>query len=305
MADDALLEALVPLKRRARMSAQALRGLPPEEMDAGAETAQRDADILSGIGSALSGYGDRAIDSNAAQTLRRGSEKQSMAQEARRFSLSQALEAQRDARRRQEHLADRTSDRIYQTGRDKINDENALEQARTLSHQKRLEKVDEKAAADQAKKQESVVELEDRFGNIKANIARLRGLIEDGGTYEMFGSHDDLMNQALGDLAIDDAKVKDPKGVVRDSDVKLAKQNLPRVGLSQKNQTAMEVLNNYEKSLEGRRVQAYRVRGLTLPDDGTTAPAPTVNEDAQALEWAKANAGTPKGQAILKLHGAK
>lgn len=136
----------------------------------------------------------------------------------------------------------------------------------------REERVDVRRAAEEAKakaaadkKAQSVLEIEDRYQNIKDRVEGLRTLINENGTYELVGPHNELMTQKLNDIAVDTAKLVDPGSVARESDINLAKKSLPGVGVRQSNATALKLLQEFETDMGKRRANAYKVRGLDLP----------------------------------------
>ena len=132
----------------------------------------------------------------------------------------------------------------------------------------------QKLAAD-GKRKDQVVEVEDRRTNIKQNIALLKKMIKDNGTYEMFGSHNQDMDRMVEQIATDMAKLSDPTSVARPSEVDAVKANLVKSGFQNKNSTALDLLNNFEKEVDTRADTAYKIRGLTPP-----ASAPEVNGSA-------------------------
>ncbi len=187
---------------------------------------------------------------------------------------------------RQQELADKASgntewdrreagQRAYQTERDRLAAIAHERNARIMAGQRSAERAEatadkkqDKADAAEEKKNASMYEVESRFQNIKDRASDIRKMIEESGTYEMFGPHNDVLDGKLNDVAVDTAKVVDPTGVARPADIEIAKQSLPSVGarsLGGSNRTALDVLKAFEDDLENRRAVAYKVRGKKPP----------------------------------------
>lgn len=167
----------------------------------------------------------------------------------------------------------------------------------------------EKQKADAGKKASQVVEVEDRFQQIKDRIGSVRQRIKDDGTWELFGPHNDLINQELSDIAVDMAKVKDPTGVARPGDVEIEMKTLPAPGLSRSNDSALQLLDNYERNLETRRAGAYKVRGLQLPGakrepagnvDLTSGKVRIKDKTTGRMGWAPSRNEIPEGAEEVK-----
>ena len=138
-----------------------------------------------------------------------------------------------------------------------------------------------------AKRKDQVVEVEDRRVNIKQNIALLKKMIEDNGTYEMFGSHNQDIDRMVEQVATDMAKLSDPQSVARPQEVEAVKKNLVQSGFQNTNSTALDLLSNFENEVDARADTAYRIRGLTppslAPDEKVTPPANSgLNSDEQS-----------------------
>jgi hypothetical protein len=141
-----------------------------------------------------------------------------------------------------------------------------------------IQRDKEKLALDKAKAAEGekmpadvrkVVQEVDNFaGNIKRNIGKVIAQIEKTGTFELTGPEGKFMDQWLNEIATDMAKLKDPGSVARESEVESEKKNLVDTGftgLLTRNSTAQQVMRNLERSVEERRQQAYKARGIEAP----------------------------------------
>tara|TARA_R110000868_G_scaffold62962_3_gene189959 strand:- start:14222 stop:15130 length:909 start_codon:yes stop_codon:yes gene_type:complete len=124
-------------------------------------------------------------------------------------------------------------------------------------------KAGEKALALDEKKKASVTEVEDRRRNIEDNLNLVEKMIEDNGTFEMFGSHNADLDRRVDMIATDMAKLADPTSVARPSEVEMFKKGLVTSGLGQRNSTASNVLKNFRSEVNQRADNAYEVRGLS------------------------------------------
>jgi hypothetical protein len=125
----------------------------------------------------------------------------------------------------------------------------------------------EKVKAGDAKKLETITDIEDRKSNILDNISLLEKQIDDKGTWEALGSHNQDFDRRVDQIATDMAKLMDPKSVARPAEVELVKQNLVKSGFSNSNSTAKDVLAGFRKEIDSRTENAYKVRGLDLPQN--------------------------------------
>lgn len=115
--------------------------------------------------------------------------------------------------------------------------------------QMRLDEM-KKKAADGSKRDK---EFGGRFKNINTQLDALDKLIEEKGTYEMTGSHNKKLQQAIDSVAIDSAKLFDPESVARESEVAAFKNMLFEPGtLTTKNSTARDLLTNYKNIIKSR-----------------------------------------------------
>jgi len=116
-------------------------------------------------------------------------------------------------------------------------------------------------------------EYQTRINNIHANIAKMDKLIEDDGTFDLLGAHNDKLAQTIQDIAVDYAKVVDPDSVARESEVESAKKMLQITGLGVRNSTARDSLANFKDQMETR----MNSRRVALGYD----PLPTTKELAE------------------------
>jgi hypothetical protein len=64
----------------------------------------------------------------------------------------------------------------------------------------------------------------------------------------------------------------DPSSVARPSEVESIKKNLIKSGFQNTNETALQILDNFEKEVDARAGQAYTVRGLEAPQQNSVKP---------------------------------
>lgn len=123
--------------------------------------------------------------------------------------------------------------------------------------------------------QKVVQEVDNFAGNIKRNIGKVIAQIDKTGTFELTGPEGKYMDQWLNEIATDMAKLKDPGSVARESEVEAEKKNLVDTGftgLLTRNSTAKDVMRNLERSVDERRMQAYKARGIEPPAAATPTP---------------------------------
>lgn len=116
----------------------------------------------------------------------------------------------------------------------------------------RLEEQRRKAQeAQQPKKNEK--EFSKRFKNINTQVENLKTLLDDKGTFEVFGDHEKKLQQALDSVAIDAAKLFDPESVARESEVAAFRNMLFQPGtLGTSNSTAKGLVENFQKIIQSR-----------------------------------------------------
>lgn len=104
-------------------------------------------------------------------------------------------------------------------------------------------------------------EFASRYQNILGVIDKLDKMVEDKGTYELFGSHNAKLSQAIDSIAIDSAKMFDPESVARESEVKAFKDMLfEPTATGMRNATARDILKNYKSMLEDRALREANIQ---------------------------------------------
>jgi hypothetical protein len=129
----------------------------------------------------------------------------------------------------------------------------------------RQDAVNAKNAEKNDKKKMAMNEVEERRQNINSNISQLQSMIQEDGTYEMFGSHNQDIDRLTEQIATDMAKLMDPNSVARPAEVEQIKKTLVRPGFSNSNSTAKDILSNFQNEINSRADTAYRIRGLESP----------------------------------------
>ncbi len=160
---------------------------------------------------------------------------------------------------------------------------------RELAYQ---QKQDEK----KDKQKQTMFEIEDRRQNIDAALDNLSSMIEDKGTYEMFGSHNQDMDRLIEQVATDMAKLSDPSSVARPSEVEAVKKTLVQSGFQNTNATAQDIIKNFKDEVKRRADSAYKVRGLDLPNQQ--------QEDPRVLGFMQKNNIKDREEAIRILKAA-
>lgn len=124
----------------------------------------------------------------------------------------------------------------------------------------------EPTTAQKQKQQETMQEIDYRSKSIDENLAELEKLIEEGGTYNALGGHNQALTSRIYAIAIDTAKLVDPASVAREGEVTAAqKYALFQPSLTMRNSTALEIIKDFRKQAARRKRIAYEVRGLTEP----------------------------------------
>lgn len=169
-------------------------------------------------------------------------------------------------------MAERRKDRQtqYDIAQGTRQDNRAYQEGQKQEEREYKEGLNAKAAEE--KRKQSVVEIEDRRTNIQQNLGILKKMIQDKGTYELTGSHNQDMNRLIEQVATDMAKLSDPSSVARPSEVEAVKATLVSPGFKNTNATALQILDNFSKEVDTRADTGYKVRGLTPPTKGA-APA--------------------------------
>lgn len=124
-------------------------------------------------------------------------------------------------------------------------------------------------------------EVEDRRRNIMDNITIIKQAVQDKGTTELLGSHNENIQRMIDAIAVDMAKLSDPKSVARPAEVEMFKRGLfgsGTEGLKLTNKTALDILDKFTEEVDRRAANAYKVRGVA-PDNVPT-PTPGSSEDS-------------------------
>jgi hypothetical protein len=144
---------------------------------------------------------------------------------------------------------------------------------------RREDKADERAykdgvtaKANTEKKTTLLNEIEDRRTNINQNLDVLDKMIQENGTWELTGSHNQDMDRLVDAIATDMAKLQDPSSVARPSEVEAVKANLVKSGFGNQNATAQDIIKNFKTEVERRADGAYKIRGIDKPG-AKAAPA--------------------------------
>jgi hypothetical protein len=125
--------------------------------------------------------------------------------------------------------------------------------------------TDEQRKSD-AKQNVQTQEIRGFYTTMKKDLAELRNLVNQKGTFEALGSHNKQLEQRLDDIAVTMAKFVDPNSVARESEVAGFRKQLFSPSLTMKNKTAQEVMDSFERIIEDRLKTAYEVRGIQPPD---------------------------------------
>lgn len=132
----------------------------------------------------------------------------------------------------------------------------------------------EKAAEKLDKKKQQMFEIEDRRQNIDTALGELDKMIDEDGTYEMFGSHNQDLDRKVEQVATDMAKLMDPASIARPSEVEQIKKTLVQSGFQNRNGTARDLLKNFKGEVQRRADSAYQIRGLEKPASSTPSTGP-------------------------------
>lgn len=120
-------------------------------------------------------------------------------------------------------------------------------------------KLDKEVAAE-------VREFDTRYETMNVEMANLIKQIREKGTYEVFGPENKLFDQRIESIAVDYAKMVDPKSVARESEVESAKRMLAEKSIAKdSNASTIKSLENFRRMVNSRRQAFYRARGLPVP----------------------------------------
>jgi hypothetical protein len=131
----------------------------------------------------------------------------------------------------------------YQMGKD------AQDRADKLAKEQR--EKDERIAAEKAKSEklqaDKLAEARTRSQNIERVVDEMKAMIEENGTYEVFGPHNAKLKGRLEDLAVEYAKLSDPDSVARPSEVEQVKKQLAILGATRRDSTALATLEDFKQ----------------------------------------------------------
>lgn len=101
-------------------------------------------------------------------------------------------------------------------------------------------------------------EVSYRYNMLQSNADKLKGLVNKHGTMAVTGSAGTEMDSAVYQMAVDYAKLVDPESVAREGEVASAKKYMLPFrdwgGATTSNETAIQSIENYKKSLDDRLV---------------------------------------------------
>ena len=109
-----------------------------------------------------------------------------------------------------------------------------------------------------------------RYQTLRANVNQMKKLIEEKGTFEATGPHNERLDALLYEVAIDYAKLVDPESVAREGEVIAAQKYLlkirPAFGLGMRNQTAVQLLDDQLNKLDVRLNAKLQQEGMANVD---------------------------------------
>jgi hypothetical protein len=191
--------------------------------------------------------------------------------------LEKAYQYDQQKAMRAEDLAERRKDRQTQYDIAQGTRQDNRQYQETQKQEERDYKEGLTAKAAEEKKKQSVVEIEDRRTNIQQNLGILKKMIQENGTFELMGSHNQDMNRLIEQVATDMAKLSDPSSVARPSEVEAVKATLVSPGFKNSNATAIKILDNFAGEVNRRADTGYKVRGLTPPSQQEAQTPGTTN----------------------------
>lgn len=173
-------------------------------------------------------------------------------------------------------------------------------------------------------------EFASRYGSIQAEADKLKALVNDKGTAELVGPHENNLSQSIDSIAIDAAKLFDPESVARESEVAAFRKMLFEPGKSmQLDGTAIGTVDNFQKMIQERAMREAQSSGnqqftsnlaKNTPMKGPQQSGGFINEaqasgaafdnvlkaapnmgpqDQSAFQWASQNSQDPRAQKIL------
>lgn len=139
------------------------------------------------------------------------------------------------------------------------------------------------------------------------DISELEKVIAKEGNWESLvgdpATRATLSQRAL-DLAIAYAKIVDPASAAREGEVETAKKYGFPMGMLEGNKTSMAALRGMRNMIQ-EKARARGELGGPIPQSVMAESPHSSPEDAQAIEWARANSNDPRAQAIFSIHGIK
>lgn len=148
--------------------------------------------------------------------------------------------------------------------------------------------LEEKREVRDEKKKALLNEVEDRRTNIHAALDELDTMIENQGTFEALGPHNQNLDRLIDQVATDMAKLQDPNSVARPGEVALVKKNLIESGFKNRNATARDIIKTFRQEVERRAEAAYSIRGLPSPSTGLNVDKlPSEMTDEEVIEAAR------------------
>lgn len=167
----------------------------------------------------------------------------------------------------------------------------AIKEENAGKREDRQRDIGQKNKVESDKKTEIFKTIEDRRQNINSAIDTLDKMIDEKGTYEVFGSHNADLNRLVDGIATDMAKLQDPNSVARPGEVELVKRTLVQAGMTGRNATARNVLKNFKAEVDRRANSAYKVRGFEVPGAVASTNAEGETPEEEYARRKKARAG--------------
>jgi hypothetical protein len=141
-------------------------------------------------------------------------------------------------------------------------------------------------------------EFESRLGSIIAEADNVKSLINDKGTFETLGPHNQILSQKIDSIAIDAAKLFDPQSVARDSEVAAFRKMLFEPGsLTTSNDTALGTVDSFKKLVEDRAARERAMVQQMSNGQPVQAPAmqPAPEQKFQRLQELRAKKAQMQG----------
>lgn len=144
-------------------------------------------------------------------------------------------------------------------------------------------KVSARTPEESATQKAGQQELAYRYKTLQTNAEKLKKLVGQYGTMEVFGPTSSEMDSLIYQMAVDYAKMVDPTSVAREGEVAAAQKYMLPIrnmgGMAYSNETAMKLINNYQKDLEARLAN----RELARTGDEAYAQPQITPADGQAI----------------------